>query len=427
MNIFTNRLSKVLLGLTASAVLAVSLTASTSATGSFGPSRTTMPYSSGAGFNYVTFDSFTNMPNGVSNEEDFYQGVDAGRDSAWSNPVQNVNNGDEVEAKIYIDNDALQSLDSAAGQPGVAQNVTVSAKIPSGFANNQTSTAYISASNATPATVYDGMQITGANGENFELSYVPGSGQLHGSNGTVTTLTSTQESALTGSGLNIGNQPGCPSYLQEITFEMKVAMPSYTISKVVGVAGQSSASASKSINTTPGSTLGWLVTFTNTGATELDQVIILDQVPTGLTVVPGSVKLIDGSYPSGYVYPSSAVQDNGRQINVNIGDYAAGIAAYVTYQTTVNTDGSVPCGTTNLVNEAYATPQGLGSIYDTADANVSKSCPTTPPTTPTTTVTTAKVLVNTGPGDVIGIFAIVTVVGAIAHRLFMNRRLSKQS
>jgi PKD repeat protein len=38
--------------------------------------------------------------------------------------------------------------------------------------------------------------------------------------------------------------------------------------------------------------------------------------------------------------------------------------------------------------------------------------PVTPPVTPPTT------LVNTGPGDVIGIFALVTLVGAVAHRVY---------
>ena len=44
---------------------------------------------------------------------------------------------------------------------------------------------------------------------------------------------------------------------------------------------------------------------------------------------------------------------------------------------------------------------------------------TTPPTTPTT-------LVNTGPGDVIGIFSAVTVAGALGYRIYLSRRLSRQ-
>ena len=40
-------------------------------------------------------------------------------------------------------------------------------------------------------------------------------------------------------------------------------------------------------------------------------------------------------------------------------------------------------------------------------------------------VTPVTPLPNTGPGDVIGIFAIVTVMGAIAHRIFTKRAIAK--
>jgi hypothetical protein len=48
---------------------------------------------------------------------------------------------------------------------------------------------------------------------------------------------------------------------------------------------------------------------------------------------------------------------------------------------------------------------------------VATSAPT--PTTPA--VATPTVLVNTGPGSVIGIFASVTIVAAIAHRIFVRK------
>jgi hypothetical protein len=45
-----------------------------------------------------------------------------------------------------------------------------------------------------------------------------------------------------------------------------------------------------------------------------------------------------------------------------------------------------------------------------------------PPVTPTpTTPIPPATLVNTGPGDVIGLFAVTTVVGAVAHRLYSRR------
>jgi hypothetical protein len=34
-------------------------------------------------------------------------------------------------------------------------------------------------------------------------------------------------------------------------------------------------------------------------------------------------------------------------------------------------------------------------------------------------------LVNTGPGDIIGIFAATTIAGAVAHRLLWGRRAKR--
>lgn len=51
---------------------------------------------------------------------------------------------------------------------------------------------------------------------------------------------------------------------------------------------------------------------------------------------------------------------------------------------------------------------------------------TTPPTTPPTTPGTPTTLVNTGAGDVAGIFAATTIAGAIGYRLMLGRRLGRQ-
>jgi len=50
--------------------------------------------------------------------------------------------------------------------------------------------------------------------------------------------------------------------------------------------------------------------------------------------------------------------------------------------------------------------------------------PTTPPVTPPPATPPTK-LVNTGPGQVVGIFAAITVAGAFAHRLFLSRKLAR--
>lgn len=410
-------------------VLAFSLKGAQAA-GTFGPDRATIAWSpTVTGFNHVQFDSFTGVPNGVGNEEDFLSGLQVGRDSAWSNPVSSVAANSEVEGQIYIDNDADQSLNASG--VGVAQNVTVRVALPTGLAQTQNVSAYISASNASPQTVYDTMQITGANSGFFQLAEEAGSVQLHEQNGTVTTLTPAQEAALFSStGVNLGSQDGCTSFVQEITFKMNVQMPQYNLLKQVRLPGQTANDWQSSITATDGETLQWSIKFNNIGATELNDVAIVDQVPAGLTVVPGSVTAYTSNFPNGTTDISpDPIQDNGRQLNIDIGDFvpltqaelsAGDVSGQIIYNTTVST-ANLACGADTLSNEAFAAPQGLGAIEDTATANVNIPCatPTTPPTTTTTATPTA--LVNTGPGDVVAIFGLTTVAGAVAHRLFSRR------
>jgi uncharacterized repeat protein (TIGR01451 family) len=432
-------------------VLATSLSATAQA--DFGPDRPTQAWSCNSnGFDHVTFDSFTGVPTnqnlnnpcdtsaGTFNEEQFLTGVQVGRDSTWNTSVQNVTQSAEVEAKIYIHNNADTSLntvpDGHGGFVGVAQNVTAQVSIPSTIQQTQDVTATISASNAQPQSIFDTMDVTGANGGSFGLQYENGTAQLHEQDGSVTNLTAAQESALTGSGLNLGSQAGCFQHVQEITFKMKVNMPQYNILKQVRFAGQGPSDWKKTVTAQVGNTLEWSVSFSNIGQTELDNVAIVDQIPANMTVVPGSVTLYTADFPNGTTDLSpNPIQANGSQLNVNIGNYRAltqdeinsgEVSAQIIYRTTVN-DASLACGANDLVNKAFATPQGFGTISDTADASVTKQCTTpTPPATTTSTTTTPTTLVNTGPGDVIGLFSGVTIAGAFAHRLFLSRRLARR-
>lgn len=342
---------------------------SSSAIATFGPDRPTKAWSpTVSGFDYVTFNSFTGVGNGVGDERDFLRGVQVGRDSIWSDPVANVTQGAEVEAKIYIHNGADASLntvpDGNGGFKGIAKDVKVNVTIPQGSGQNQQIGAAIGAANAQPRVVTDTLDLTGANNGFFELNYVPGSAKLH-KGGNVTSLSDT----LVTTGVNLGDINGCFEYVQEITFRVKVNMPRYTITKQTALPGETNWRESTSIK--QGETVSWLITFKNTGATALNSVKVVDEVPAGLTVVPGTVKLTNGNYPNGYVYPASAIQMNGRQVNIDIGNYNPGILAYVTFRTTADSPtGPERCSNRTLVNKAFATPAGYGAIWDTAQTTV---------------------------------------------------------
>ena len=78
---------------------------------------------------------------------------------------------------------------------------------------------------------------------------------------------------------------------------------------------------------------------------------------------------------------------------------------------------------------------GSTTEYVNFEAKVNCPTPPTPPATPTPTPATPTTpstpaapttLVNTGPGSVVALFAVVTVAGAAAYRFVLGRRLSRQ-
>ncbi|MDB5163951.1 MAG: exported protein of unknown function [Candidatus Saccharibacteria bacterium] len=422
MNIFKH-LPKQAVAVLSAIVIMVGL--SSPAMAAFGPDRPTKAWSpTVSGFDHVTFNSFTGVGNGVGDERDFMRGIQVGRDSTWTDPVKNVSQDAEVEAKIYIHNNADATLNDAPGNPGVAKNVTVRVALPSGAKQTQEATAFIKADNAQPGTVTDTLTMTGANNGFFQLAYENGTAQVHDQSGHVTALTAAQEQALTGTGWNMGDQKGCFAFVKEITFKMRVQMPEHSISKQVALPGQTAKDWTEKVNVKQGDTVSWLVTFRNAGKTELDHIKIVDDIPVGLTVVPGTVKLTNGNYPNGYVYADKdVVQANGRQLNIDIGNYLPGGAAYISYRTTIDKTAEPVCKPMALVNKAFATPAGYGAVWDVAEADVAaQSCATTPPATPVTTTS----LPNTGAGNVVAIFAATTAAGAVAYRWFVGRRLSRR-
>jgi len=381
----------------------------------FGPDRPTKAWSpSVSGFDHVTFNSFTGVGNGVGDERDFLRGVQVGRDSVWADPVNGVTQDAEVEAKIYIHNNADASLNDQPGNPGVAKNVNVRVALPTGAAQTHNTSAYISADNAQPGTIFDTLTMTGANNGFFNLEYKAGSAVLHNQDGS----TSAVSDNLVTTGANIGDQKGCFQYVRELTFRMKVKMPEYNLQKSVRLEGQTSKDWVKSLSTKPGQTVEWKLEFDNIGRTVLNHVVILDQLPSNVTVVPGSVKLVDGNFPNGVALGNDTVQSNGTQINVDIGSVNPGINSIIAFKTKINDVKDLQCGTHELVNTGYATPQYLSSIKNDAKVIVTGNANCQPPQTP-------KELVKAGPGDVIGIFAGVTIGGALWHKLYWARRQTR--
>lgn len=359
------------------ATLALVAGVASQAIAGFGPDRPTKQWTAAEnGFDYVTFNSYTDVP-GVGDEREFFNGVQVGRDNTWSDPVVGVEQGAEVEMKIYVHNNADPLLNDAAGNPGVAKNVTVKAELPTGSAQAHQATATISADNAQPGSVFDTLDLTGANAGFFELDYVEGSAKMYNhENGQTTGLSDT----LVTTGVNIGDQKGCFKYVREITFRVKVKMPRYQIQKNVRNHGEDVSRWRDVANTKIGEKVEWEIWFKNSGQTPLKGVKIVDNLPPYVTVVPGSIMLYKGQ--NSMNVPDTAIQNNGKQLNINVGDYNPGDDSYLVFATTTDNNEKIRCGVHQLQNVAYATPDDYGAINDSARINVVNEKPCDEPEKP---------------------------------------------
>lgn len=307
---------------------------------------------------------------------------------------------------------------------------------------------------------------------------------------------------------------GDPCQSASITVLARVMVPGVKIVKQVEEANQTNAWA-QSNTASPGDTLKYMITYQNTGNTIENQVIIRDNLPPKMTLVPNTTTLYDVSHPSGLLLPDNDITQGGE----NIGNFGAGANAYVVFEVQVPPADQLACGTTQFTNVGVAHPQGMNEYDNSAITDVTRTCaqtpvytcnllsvttgdnrtvtvnnftntaqngatfkdvvldwgdnstplttnnaigqthqyandgtytitavahfdvngqdvtasgvnctqtvsfttPTTPGTVITTTSSTPAQLVNTGPGDVVALFGLTTVVGAVAHRLFSRR------
>lgn len=367
----------------------------TAAVANFGPDRPTKQWTQQEnGFDYVTFNSFTDVPNGIGDERDFLRaGVD-GRDGDWIDPVNDVKNNDTITAKIYVHNNADKLLNDKPGNPGIAKDVNVRVEIPSGLSIEHEVKSYIYASNAQPKTVFDTVDINSINGSLAQLKFVPGSVKM--GNQTLS------DSIFTQAGVNLPDMKGCFEYIREITFELKVEKPGYRIQKTARLKGEDSTKWRKVVNAERGDAIEWRIWFENIGSTRLNNVKLVDDLPSYVDVTPGSVErdaIITNENGQQeqrtYRYGADAIQ--GDLVNINMFDYAPGADTFVYLETVIQDHEDIRCGNFQIANVAYVTPEGLGTLNDNAKVNIiNEECEEPEPVTACTNLTVDKLSLNVG-------------------------------
>lgn len=337
----------------------------------YGPERQTFTMEEPA--DYVTFNSITNN-NVLGDERNFVRVAEVGANGEFSDEVKIVP-GKEYEIYIGYHNNAKSRLNFEAGSPGMAMDVRISSQFPGkvNAANKGTVSAIISSSNANPKEVWDEAYFTTDSTADVILRYVDNSATIY--NGWKLNNTKLSEALFSSEGIYIGvNElngylPGCAEYSGHIIYRVRAEQVGASVKKEVSLNGND---FSDVVHPKPGDTITYRVTFENTGTTDLTNVTLHDKMPTGVSLVPDTTKLVNISNPSG-VSMANTIDGNG----FNIGLYGPGATAVVTYQAKVSdliVDGNDKrCGDNPFVNTVYI-DHDAGELQDSATIMVNKVC-----------------------------------------------------
>ncbi|TXI80457.1 MAG: DUF11 domain-containing protein [Crocinitomicaceae bacterium] len=146
--------------------------------------------------------------------------------------------------------------------------------------------------------------------------------------------------------------------------------PNFKIEKGVRISGSNS-SFTQDVKLKYGDKAEYQVLVTNTGETELKNVVIKDTLPAGVTYENGSLK-VNGESSDGDLFGSGVV----------IPSIAKGAEVKITFTAKVNRGEGVSCDLKTYRNVASADPEGSGEGLDPKedDANVKADCDEAPVT-----------------------------------------------
>jgi len=330
----------------------------------WGPTRATYTIEKPA--DHITFNSITNNPN-IGDERNFVGIRESGTNNQWSDDMTVVK-GKEYTVRMYVHNNAAANLNL------VAENVTAKFNLPTTTGKSIQVNGFLSASNATPTEVYDHATFT--NSDNFNLAYTAGSLKFE-NNAFGAAGTPLSESIFTSAGAKLGYDkldgkiPGCFQYAGYVTFKVKpqfAPVSQFTMSKIVSKHGENKWVESYAAQ--PGETVDYLIQYKNVGDVQQDSVTLRDTLPAGMTYVAGSTVFGNSKTPAG----TKASDNIANGTGINVGSYAPGANAWSIFSATVPAnDKLADCGNNKLVNKAKVTTGG-GSIEDTADVTVPKTC-----------------------------------------------------
>jgi len=280
--------------------------------------------------------------------------------------------------RAYVHNIANPSINDnpATAAPldgiGVAKNTRIRFELPEGVANGFTAQARISADNAIPETVYDTVDFKNPN-QKFDIDFIPGSARIY--NASHPTGLALGDDIMGANGTQIGDDimngiyPGCFEYSSFVVIRVVVKAPKLEVEKTVSKVDMPKLTdVSESVTVKRGDTVSWRIDYKNSGTAFVGDVTIRDQLPTGLSLVPGSIKLTTAAGTE--TLADSALGSGG----VNVGDYTPNGNGVIRFRTVVNTAEDV-C---QLTNVAFGRASDIAERSDDAKI-VIENCKTITP------------------------------------------------
>lgn len=294
-------------------------------------------------------------------------------DTAYKQSV-NATYDQVIKLQVYYHNTELPD----SGK--IAENVKVKINVPTTAGKTQTVTSTVAGDNTNTVTSTAKINLDRADAS---LQYIPGSAVWkHNVGGRPAAEQNYREDivsdnvVLSSGGLRLENQKPCYEYAATLTVLVRVMVPGVDIDKTVRVAGTKDWSTSNTAK--PGDTLDYQIAYKNTGNTVQKNVIIGDNLPPKMKLVPGTTYLANATNPTGVKYNSDNITNGG----INVGNYGAGANAYVKFQVKLPEAKDLACGTTEFRNVGVVRPEGMNEYFNTAITKVTKECEPEEPAKP---------------------------------------------
>ncbi|MGB3024160.1 MAG: hypothetical protein WBB39_05145 [Candidatus Saccharimonadales bacterium] len=395
----------------ASLLLSIAVASATAM--AWGPARATFTIDKPA--SYVTFNSITNNP-AHGDERNFMQVRESTADNTTYVDTVSLTAGKEYVVYMYYHNNAAANLNASG--TGVANGAYAKAELPAVIKKGADTKAVgrVGATNANPLEVYDDITFRNSTAGDIVLRYVSGSTTIHNfgkTNGAVLPDTILSGGIKLGYDALDGSLPGCNEFAGYITFRVAADQPGLTFTKDVRKMGAKEWSNRVAANV--GESVEYRLTYTNTGTTTQNNVVMKDILPKGLSYTTGSSKLYNTSNPGG-----KAVGDSIDQGGSIIGTYTANANAIYVFGASVTKDAVAVCGD-NVITNTASVETSNGNLQDTAEVVVNPACKTEEclpgvPTGDTRCAATSNKLPSTGPVETaITVASLVALTAAAVY------------